>query len=139
MRIGVAAFIHTASIVTFDQNPENVIPPTVNGAINGLKAAYASPSVKRFVLTSSSSAVLIPEAGQDDNVTLDQDSYADELVRRVETDLEPGFVRACLVYGASKVLAEQAVWRFHRENQAKRPDLVVNSGACPEHVLISVS
>ncbi|KAL5336905.1 NAD(P)-binding protein [Aspergillus crustosus] len=122
-----SAFIHTASIVTFDQDPEKVIPPTIAGALNGIKAAYAEPSVKRFVLTSSSSAILISETGQSDDITLDEDSYGEELISRVKTDLEPGFVRACLVYGASKALAEKAVWDFAKENAAKRPDIVVNS------------
>ncbi|CAM1501447.1 Fc.00g034310.m01.CDS01 [Cosmosporella sp. VM-42] len=107
--------------------PEKVIPPTVAGALNAIKAAYSESSVKRFVFTSSSSAVVIPETGQSDDITLDESSYGDELVRRVDTDLEPGFVRACLVYGASKVLAEQAVWNFHTQNGTKRPELVVNS------------
>ncbi|KAL4964259.1 uncharacterized protein BDV14DRAFT_201037 [Aspergillus stella-maris] len=125
---GTSAFIHTASIVTFDQNPDNVIPPTVAGALNGIKAAYGEPTVKRFVLTSSSAAVLVPETGQSDDIVLDETSYADELVRRIETDLpEAGLVRACVIYGASKALAEQAVWKFVEENQSRRPDLVVNS------------
>ncbi|KAL3469136.1 NAD(P)-binding protein [Aspergillus californicus] len=124
---GASAFIHTASIITFDQDAEKVIPATVAGALNGVKAAYAEPTVKRFVLTSSSAAVLIPETGQSDDVTLDEDSYGEELIQRAKTDLEPGFVRACLVYGASKALAEKAVWDYVEENKSKRPDLVVNS------------
>ncbi|KAL4864858.1 hypothetical protein BDV12DRAFT_188596 [Aspergillus spectabilis] len=97
---GASVFIHTASIVTFDLDPEKVIPPTIAGALN---------------------------VGQSDDVTLDEDSYGDELIERVETDLEPGFVRACLVYRASKALAEKAIWDYVKETETKRPDLVANS------------
>lgn len=42
-------------------DPNAVIPKVVGGAINALKAAAKEPSVKRVVLTSSSSAALIPQ------------------------------------------------------------------------------
>jgi len=33
-----------------------------------------------------------------------------------------------IVYEASKAESEQAIWKFHKENRSKRPDLVVNAG-----------
>lgn len=44
----------------------------------------------------------------------------------VEPPYEPN--QAMIVYEASKTLSEQAVWQFQKENQATRPDIVVNSG-----------
>lgn len=42
-------------------DPDTVIPNVVTGITNALEAASRHPSVKRFVLTSSSSAALIPQ------------------------------------------------------------------------------
>lgn len=47
--------------MNFSADPAAVIPPTVRGAINALRAASKHPSVKQFVLTSSSSAATSPK------------------------------------------------------------------------------
>ncbi len=36
--------------------------------------------------------------------------------------------RGMVTYAASKNQAEKAVWKFHKENRQKRPDLTVNTG-----------
>lgn len=41
-------------------DPSKVVPRVINYAINALKAAAKEPSVKRFVLTSSSIAAVLP-------------------------------------------------------------------------------
>ncbi|KAI8295491.1 Aldehyde reductase 2 [Colletotrichum sp. SAR11_240] len=61
---GVSAVIHVASPVSLSPDPESVIPSSINGAMNALKAANRSPTVKRFVLTSSSVAAALPKPGQ---------------------------------------------------------------------------
>jgi len=45
--------------MTFAPNPDVVIPRTVNGTLNALEASLKHGTVKRFVLTSSSTAVAI--------------------------------------------------------------------------------
>ncbi|KAI8173686.1 Aldehyde reductase 2 [Colletotrichum sp. SAR 10_86] len=45
---GVSAVIHVASPVSLSPDPESVIPSSINGAMNALKAANRSPTVKRF-------------------------------------------------------------------------------------------
>ena len=69
--LGVSAIVHTASVMTFDYDPNTVIPPAIAGALNALKAAYAQSSVKRFVLTSSSTAAYLPDSGTDDAARID--------------------------------------------------------------------
>lgn len=68
---GVSAVVHTASIFTMDPNPDHVIPGTVAGTRNALDSAARETSVKRFVLTSSSTAALIPKPNNPFKVTTD--------------------------------------------------------------------
>lgn len=57
----MASLTAQASDVTLSPDPTTVIPNAVNLTVNALKAAAKEPSIKRVVLTSSSSAVLVPE------------------------------------------------------------------------------
>ncbi|KAI6856737.1 hypothetical protein KC334_g22200, partial [Hortaea werneckii] len=68
---GVAGIAHLASILSFSNNPDEVIPPTVKGTLNILKSASKEPSIKSVVYTSSSTAVLLPEADKEITVTKD--------------------------------------------------------------------
>lgn len=103
-----------------------VIPVTIAGTLNALKAAYAEPSVKRFVLTSSSAATvgLLDEPG----ATVTEDRYNEKAIKRAWQDPPYEPIRPMIVYEASKTQSEQEVWKFHKKNQSKRPDLVVNTG-----------
>jgi nucleoside-diphosphate-sugar epimerase len=49
-----------ASDTTLRPEPDTVIPSVVAGTVNILKTAARNNSIKRVVLTSSSTAVLIP-------------------------------------------------------------------------------
>ncbi|PTB47462.1 hypothetical protein M431DRAFT_502007 [Trichoderma harzianum CBS 226.95] len=62
---GVSAIVHVASIVTFDPDPNTVIPKTVAGATSILEAATREQSVKAFVYTSYIGAVTMPRPGND--------------------------------------------------------------------------
>lgn len=124
---GVSAVVHVASPILFSPNPENVIPSSIAVALNALKAANKSPSVKRFVFTSSSVAAALPKPNKRGiEVTADSwNTHSVEIAWR-EAPYHPQ--RAWHVYAASKVEAETAVWRFHYENIRRRYDLVVNTG-----------
>lgn len=50
-----------ASGISMRPNPNAVIPTVIAGTVNAPSAAAKTSSVKRFVLTSSSTAVLVPE------------------------------------------------------------------------------
>ncbi|GKT55758.1 NAD dependent epimerase/dehydratase [Colletotrichum tofieldiae] len=113
--------------VSFNPNPECVIPSSVAVAMNALKAANKSPSVKRFVFTSSSVAAALPKPNKTGiEVTADSwNTHSVEIAWR-EAPYHPQ--RAWHVYAASKVEAETAVWNFNYENIRRRYDLVVNTG-----------
>ncbi|KAJ0162447.1 Aldehyde reductase 2 [Colletotrichum tanaceti] len=124
---GVSAVVHVASPVSFSPNPESVIPSSIAAAMKALKAANKSPSVKRFVFTSSSVAAVLPKPNKRGiEVTADSwNTHSVEIAWR-EAPYHPQ--RAWHVYAASKVEAETAVWGFHYENIRRRYDLVVNTG-----------
>ncbi|EQB59219.1 NAD dependent epimerase/dehydratase [Colletotrichum gloeosporioides Cg-14] len=121
---GVSAVIHVASPVSLSPDPESVIPSSINGAMNALKAANRSPTVKRFVLTSSSVAAALPKPGQKgEEVTTT--SWNIESVAVAWGKPHPH--QAWHVYAASKIEAERAVWKFYNQDKSCRPDLVVNT------------
>lgn len=119
---GVSAIAHVASVVTFDPDPEHVVPQTVRGAVSVLEAALGEPSVSAFVYTSSIVAAAIPKPGSATRVG--RETWNDAAVRlaRAPPPYEPG--RGSVVYMASKTEAERAVWAFVAE---RRPHFSVNS------------
>ncbi|KZL73851.1 aldehyde reductase, partial [Colletotrichum tofieldiae] len=127
---GVSAFIHVASVVNFDPDPNKVIPTAVESAVIAIKAAYREPSVKRFVLTSSSSTTLSanPEAFMKmKGAVVTEDTWSPDAKELAWAPGPWGPEHGGPVYIASKVEQEQTVWKYHKENQSKRPDLVVNA------------
>ncbi|GKT40502.1 aldehyde reductase 2 [Colletotrichum spaethianum] len=127
---GVSAFIHVASVVNFNPDPNEVIPTAVESAAIAIKAAYREPSVKRFVLTSSSSVTLTanPETFmKEKGAVVTEDSWSPDAKELAWTPGPWGPEHGGPVYIASKVEQEQTVWKYHKENQARRPDLVVNA------------
>ncbi|KAF4844223.1 Aldehyde reductase 2 [Colletotrichum siamense] len=122
---GVAVVVHTASIMTLDPNPNNVIPVAIKGALSALKSAYAQPSVKRFVFTSSSAAAGPKDDSPDSVIT--EDSWNESAVNIAWADPPYSPERSGAVYAASKTQAEQEVWKYHKEHRSERPDLVVNT------------
>merc|ERR1711915_858645 len=101
---GVAGIAHLASILSFSNNPDEVIPPTVKGTLNILKSASKEPSIKSVVYTSSSTAALLPEANKE--ITVTKDTWNQKAIEMAYQPDPNGFV----VYGASKTMAEKAFW-----------------------------
>ena len=124
---GVSAVVHTASIMTLGHDPTEIIPGVIAYATNALKAAYDEPSVKRFVYCSSSTAAVLSVVGRP-GVVVTEETFNEDAVR--EAWAPPPYTpeRSHAVYSASKTLAEQAIWKYYRENADRRPDIVVNTG-----------
>lgn len=118
---GVSAIIHIATIVTFDPNPNNVIPQAVAGVKSILKAAAQEPSVKRFVFTSSIVAARIPMVGDDTRVV--RDTWNDAAVQAAWAPPPYEASRGMYTYAASKVAAEKELWKFVDE---QKPHFAVN-------------
>ncbi|QPC62863.1 hypothetical protein HYE67_005094 [Fusarium culmorum] len=123
---GVSVVAHTASIMSLNPDPNKVIPDAIAGALTALKVAYGESSVKRFVLTSSSSAATISMPGKP-HALVNEESWSEGAVKIAWSDPPYTMARAGAVYAASKVQSEQAIWKYHKEHQSERPDLVVNT------------
>jgi bifunctional dihydroflavonol 4-reductase/flavanone 4-reductase len=105
---GCSGVFHVATPMDFEsKDPENeVIKPTINGVLSIMKACVEAKTVRRLVFTSSAGTV---------NVEQHQKPVYDE---SCWTDIE--FCRTIKMTGwmyfVSKTLAEQAAWKFAKEN-----------------------
>ncbi|CAN7108410.1 unnamed protein product [Brassica rapa subsp. narinosa] len=96
--MGCQGVFHTAS-------PEEILKPAIEGTLNVLRSCMKNQSLKRVVLTSSSSTVRIRD-DFDPNIPLDESVWTSvELCKRFQ-----------VWYALSKTLAEQAAWKFCEEN-----------------------
>ena len=84
-----------------------LLDPALKGTLNVLKSCVNSPTLKRVVLTSSIAAVANKESpNKTPDVVVDETWFSDpEFLRRTE-----GW------YDLSKTLAEEAAWKFAKEN-----------------------
>lgn len=118
----MSGVIHVASIVTFDPDPNKVIPGVVKGAINAAASAAKQTSVKRFVYTSSSTAITMPKLNVE--FTISTNDWNDEALEAAWKPPPYEKERAWAVYSASKTQAEQEIWKFAKEH---KPGFVLNT------------
>lgn len=126
---GVSAIAHVASVVTFEPNPKRVISQTVEAATRIMEAALKEPSVKVVVYTSSIVAATMPVPGNSTHV--DRNTWNETAIQLAWAPPPHGDNQGSIVYMASKVEAEKAVWRFVEE---KHPLFRVNS-VCPAMIM----
>ncbi|XP_073129256.1 phenylacetaldehyde reductase-like [Henckelia pumila] len=111
---GCEGVFHTASPVLFEvTDPQaQLIEPAVNGTLNVLISCSKEPSVRRVVLTSSIAAVVFNPSPKGPDVIVDETWFSD-----------PVFCEEIKAwYYMAKTLAEEAAWKFSKENGI---DLVV--------------
>ncbi|XVF73604.1 hypothetical protein PTKIN_Ptkin12aG0215700 [Pterospermum kingtungense] len=111
---GCQGVFHTASPVLFSAtDPQGeIIAPAIKGTLNVLKSCAKVPSIKRVVLTGSMASVVYSAKPLTPDVVVDETWLSD--ARFCEENK--------LWYMVSKTLAEEAAWRFAKDN---RIDLVV--------------
>ncbi|KAK7334753.1 hypothetical protein VNO80_26515 [Phaseolus coccineus] len=105
---GCHAVFHTASPFYHDvKDPQvELLDPAVKGTLNVLKSCVNSPVLKRVVLTSSIAAVAYNGKPRTPDVVVDETWFSD-----------PDFCRKSQMwYTLSKTLAEDAAWKFVKEN-----------------------
>lgn len=119
---GANAFVHVASVLTFDSDPNKVIPPTVEGTMIALRAAAKEKSVVGFIYTSSAMATTMPRPSE--RFHINSQTWNDEAVKVAWRPPPYEAERAWYVFAASKVEAERAIWKFVEE---ERPGLIVNT------------
>ncbi|KAJ9685626.1 hypothetical protein PVL29_017603 [Vitis rotundifolia] len=105
---GCDGVFHTASPVATDVvNPQaELIDPALKGTINVLRSCAKFPSVKRVVVTSSMAAVVFTGKPLTSEVLIDESWFSDPVSCKESKRW----------YVLSKTLAEEAAWKFSKEN-----------------------
>ncbi|CAK8564677.1 unnamed protein product [Lathyrus sativus] len=105
---GCYGVFHTASPFYHDvKDPQaELIDPALKGTLNVLKSCAKSSSLKRVVLTSSMAAVAYNGKPRTPEVVVDETWFTDPDLSRESN----------LWYVLSKTLAEDAAWKFVKEN-----------------------
>ncbi|KAF7557932.1 hypothetical protein G7Z17_g327 [Cylindrodendrum hubeiense] len=135
-----SAILHFATPFDFSPDPNNVIPQAVGIVLGLLQAAAREPSVKRFVYTSTVGAVYSPLAQGGVPITLTKDSWNDAAVKAAWAPPPYEPQRAILVYAASKVEAERAMFKFVNDENpgftatAVNPFFVIGSALHKRHL-----
>ncbi|KXH30023.1 hypothetical protein CSIM01_00737 [Colletotrichum simmondsii] len=136
---GMSAIAHIASILSFSNIPQDVIPPVVNSMVSILEAAAREPSVKSIVYTSSIAAAVdlspgvITHAGPD--------AWNDQAVKTAWAPPPHAPDHWHIVYQASKVEAEKALWAFVEKNKPHyavnvvSPATVLGEALCQRHLV----
>ncbi|KAF6829570.1 hypothetical protein CPLU01_07856 [Colletotrichum plurivorum] len=138
---GVSAIVHIASILSFSDKPEEVIGPVVDSVVSILDAAAREPSVKSFVYTSSIAAAIDIHPGSTGHVGPDTWNDKSVEIARGTPPGDGGFEYPYMVYQASKVEAEKAVWAYVKEKSTQytvnviSPSTVLGEGFCEKHAV----
>ncbi|KAH6843441.1 hypothetical protein B0I37DRAFT_393643 [Chaetomium sp. MPI-CAGE-AT-0009] len=112
---GVSAVAHLASPVSFDfTDPEPVLHSAINGTIRALESAQKEPKIKNFVLMSSIAAIRGPKTEDYTYTEADWNTAAERAVAELGK-ATPGPI----IYAASKVAAEKAMWKFRDEHKPR--------------------
>lgn len=119
---GASGYIQMATPVMESHDPNVAVPNVVNGVLNGLKAAANEPSIKRFVMTSSSTAAVSPQPNK--TFSVDEKTWNDEVVKQAWQPPYEGVQKKLDVYTATKTESEKAAWKFMAEN---KPGFVFNA------------
>ncbi|KAJ4819160.1 Phenylacetaldehyde reductase [Rhynchospora pubera] len=115
---GCHGVFHTASPCqsTAADPKAELIDPAVNGTLNVLRSCSKYPSIKRIVVTSSINAVTYNGKPLNSDVMVDEAWFS-----------SPKFCeQSQLWYHLSKTLAEEAAWKFSKENGLDM--VVINPG-----------
>ncbi|KAL6311818.1 hypothetical protein AAG906_033378 [Vitis piasezkii] len=106
--VGCDGVFHTASPVAVEvSDPQaELIDPALRGTINILRSCAKVPSVKRVVVTSSMATVVFNGKSLTPDMLVDESWFSNPLL------LE----QSKLWYMLSKTLAEEAAWKFAKEN-----------------------
>ncbi|KAL6311829.1 hypothetical protein AAG906_025789 [Vitis piasezkii] len=105
---GCDGVFHTASPVALEAiDPQaELIDPALKGTINVLRSCSKVPSVKRVVVTSSLASVLLTGKPLTPEVLIDESWFSDPVLCKESKQW----------YVLSKTLAEEAAWKFSKEN-----------------------
>lgn len=120
---GASGVCHVAAPVIVSFDPNESVPIVINGTMHALEAACMEQSVKRVVVTSSSTAAASPQPNK--VFSIGENTWNEEAVKAAWAPPPyEGLQRGLDVYSASKTQAEQAAWKLMK---AKDPGFVLNT------------
>ncbi|KAI8191643.1 Aldehyde reductase 2 [Colletotrichum sp. SAR 10_86] len=120
---GADGAIHTIAITNMNPDPNAVVPPNVDATLSIARYAASTPSLKRFVYTSSSGAAAMPTPNVPYEVNAD--TYNEQAVAIAYSGKGPGgLAGGYIAYSAAKTKAEQALWKWYSE---EKPGFTLNS------------
>nr|KJB58245.1 hypothetical protein B456_009G200600 [Gossypium raimondii] len=105
---GCTGVFHVATPMDFEsEDPENeVIKPTINGVLSIMKACAKAKTVRRLVFTSSAGTI---DVAEQQKPCYDETCWSD--LEFIQAKKMTGWM-----YFVSKTMAEQAAWKFAKEN-----------------------
>ncbi|XP_016435011.1 phenylacetaldehyde reductase [Nicotiana tabacum] len=104
---GCEGVFHTASPVSLTaKSKEELVDPAVSGTLNVLRSCTKSTSVRRVVITSSTASVICNKNMSTPGAVADETWYSDAELCEERKEW----------YQLSKTLAEEAAWKFAKEN-----------------------
>jgi nucleoside-diphosphate-sugar epimerase len=115
--------VYLASVTTMSPVPDEVITPSIAGAINALESATKDANVTRFVLCSSIAAAVSHDRGVRNEITSESWNMLDFDDAWAKPPYEQR--RAVAVAASAKMQTEAAVWRWFAR---KRPYFSINTG-----------
>ncbi|KAL6327847.1 hypothetical protein AAG906_026521 [Vitis piasezkii] len=98
---------HTASRFCFSVFQAQLIDPALKGTMNVIRSCAKVPSIKRVVVTSSMASVAFNGKPLAPDVLVDESWFSDPVFCE----------KSKLWYMLSKTLAEEAAWKFAKENR----------------------
>ncbi|CAN6697020.1 unnamed protein product [Malus baccata var. baccata] len=101
-----ADLLEDGSFDSLVEGSEELIDPALKGTLNVLRSCAKFPSIKRVVITSSMAAVAFNGKPLAPDVVVDESWFSDVAVCE----------KSKLWYMISKTLAEEAAWKFAKEN-----------------------
>ncbi|KAL4876915.1 hypothetical protein BJY04DRAFT_231200 [Aspergillus karnatakaensis] len=113
---GVDGVAHVASDLSMNNDPDAVVPKMIKMVVNALEAAQAEPSVKRVVLTSSSTAAFISVPNKE-GVRITDDTWFDSSIEKAWSKDTPEDEKGFAVYCASKTLGEKEAWKWVEQHK----------------------
>ncbi|KAI0169146.1 aldehyde reductase [Hypoxylon sp. FL1284] len=123
---GASGFVHVASPLMDNPDPDSAIKFATDSALRCLEAAAKEPGMQRVVLTSSSGACV--EAVPNKVFTVDANSWNEWAVEAAYAGAGSAkageLAHLGNVYAASKTRSEQAAWRWMRE---RSPGFALNT------------
>ncbi|KAK3312190.1 hypothetical protein B0H66DRAFT_395417 [Apodospora peruviana] len=119
---GVKVVVHIAAPVDLDSpDPDVIMKISLDGLTRALEAASAESSVRSFIFMSSVAAIRSDKEGDYTFTEADWNTDAERILAEQGRNAPPN-----IIYEASKVAAEKAMWKYRDEHKPKFTMTAIN-------------